>query len=139
MRPAGEGGHLSGGHGVPSVRTRGGVSVMRLIADTEGPRPGPHFWVVAGGVSARRERGQASAERPLTRRAKNPTKSKKECQPSQRRKKRAWRLTGSVRVVISAIWVALIGVNARASCTSSSTCATVSQPTITVLTGSEST
>jgi hypothetical protein len=49
------GGHRSGGHGVPSVRSRGGVSVTRFLADTEGPRPGTHCWVVAGGVSARRE------------------------------------------------------------------------------------
>ena len=68
--PGGWGGYLSGGHGVPSVRIRGGVSVTRPFADTEGPHPGTHCWVVAAGVSARRERGRASAERSLTRRAK---------------------------------------------------------------------
>jgi hypothetical protein len=55
----------------PAVRIRGGVSVTRLYlyADTEGPRPGPHCRVGADGVSARRERGRASAERCTTRRA----------------------------------------------------------------------
>ena len=54
----------------PQRAARGGVSVTRPFVDTEGPRPGPHCWVVAGGVSVRCERGRASAERPLTRRAK---------------------------------------------------------------------
>ena len=40
VRSAGASGHLSGGHGVPSVRTRGGVSVTRFHADAEGPDPG---------------------------------------------------------------------------------------------------
>jgi hypothetical protein len=68
--PGGWGGHVSGGHGVPSVRIRGGVSGTRVLADTEGPDPGAHCWVVASGVSARGERGRASAQRPPTRRAK---------------------------------------------------------------------
>jgi hypothetical protein len=70
IRPAGGAAMVSGGHGVPSVRIRGGVSVTRSFADTEGPHSGPHCWVVAEEVSARRERGRASAERPRTRRAK---------------------------------------------------------------------
>jgi hypothetical protein len=87
--PGGWGGHGSGGHGVPSVRSRGGVSVTRLFADTEGPYPGPHCWVVAGGVSPRRERGRASAERPLTHRAKQKPHAVKrdELAPGPRRKK----------------------------------------------------
>ena len=55
--PGGWSGHVSEGHGVPNVRIRGGVPGTRLHADTEGPHPGPHCWVVARGVSARRERG----------------------------------------------------------------------------------
>ena len=36
IRLAGVSGHASGGHGVPSVRTRGGVSGTRLYASAEG-------------------------------------------------------------------------------------------------------
>jgi predicted dehydrogenase len=60
------------------------VSVTRLLADTEGPRPGPHCWVVAGGVSAHREWRRASAEWPLTRRAKrNASRSQRKRQDSR--------------------------------------------------------
>ena len=52
------------------MRIRGGVSVTPFHADTEGPQAGPPCWVVAEAVLARRERGRASPERPLTRRAK---------------------------------------------------------------------
>jgi hypothetical protein len=86
--PGGWGGHRSGGHGVPSVRIRGGVSVTRSCADTEGPHPGAHCWVVASGVSVRSERGRASAERLPTRRAKqsHAVKQKKTAAPGPRGK-----------------------------------------------------
>ena len=45
IRPAGGGGHLSGGHGVPSVRIRDGGSVTLSHADTEGPRHRTRYWV----------------------------------------------------------------------------------------------
>ena len=61
----------------PQRADRGGVSVTRSHADTEGSRPGTRCWVVAAGASARRERGRASAERPLTRRAKQASRSEK--------------------------------------------------------------
>jgi hypothetical protein len=45
----------------------GGVSVTRLQVDTEGPRRRTRCWVGVKGISARSERGRASAERPCTR------------------------------------------------------------------------
>jgi hypothetical protein len=62
IRLAGGAAIVSGGHGDPGVRIRGGVSGTRLFADTEGPHSGPHCRVVASGVSARREWGRARAE-----------------------------------------------------------------------------
>ena len=57
---------------------------------------------------------------------------------SKKRKKRACFEQGAAFSARAAIWVSLSGVNSRASLTFSSSCATESQPMITVLTGSES-
>ena len=54
------------------------------------------------------------------------------------RKNNACLETGSDRAAIDAIWCSLSGVNSRANCTFSSSCAIESQPIITVLTGCES-
>jgi len=54
------------------------------------------------------------------------------------RKNSACLETGSDRAASDAIWCSLSGVNSRASCTFSSSCAIESQPMITVLTGCES-
>ena len=57
----------------------------------------------------------------------------------QRRKKSAWRATGSAFWLSAANWRSLSGVKSRANCTFSSNWPIVSQPMITVLTGCEST
>ena len=56
--------------GTPACGSRVGCRGRRLLRTPRGPDPGPHCWVVASGVSARRERGRATAERRLTRQAK---------------------------------------------------------------------
>ena len=72
-RPAGASGHASAGCGLPSGRLAAGYRWRGFIRTARGPtagRPCPAAGgIAAGGVSARRERGRASAEWPRTRRA----------------------------------------------------------------------
>ena len=69
----------------------------------------------------------------------SPFRSRAAKPHNQRRTKSDCFATGSVRAVSALIWDALSGVNSRARATFSSSWATESQPTITVLTGSDST
>jgi hypothetical protein len=70
IRQAGASGNASGGYGSPSGRPAAGYRWRGFLRTARGPTAGRPCSVAAGGVSARRERGRASDERPHTRLAK---------------------------------------------------------------------